>query len=217
MADKILKYLSGRGWLIFSGGNTAGSPIRAQALARATAYGTTAYISLADDSGDALMDDMEDLGARSGYFVDLQYEDPDDIQEQLQTASFIAIEVGASLDALYRVLSDDAVAGLRDAYERGAVILLEGLAANLFGRWALSDNGELLDGLDWVKNAFIEPESAGIDDSRAVQTVMAKIPDAVAINITAGSALVLGPEGQVEVWGEEQNVTISLGRSFSSE
>jgi hypothetical protein len=135
----------------------------------------------------------------------------------LQTASFIAIEVGASLDALYRVLSDDAVAGLRDAYERGAVILLEGLAANLFGRWALTDNGELLDGLDWVKNAFIEPESAGIDDSRAVQTVMAKIPDAVAINITAGSALVLGPEGQVEVWGEEQNVTISLGRSFSSE
>ena len=87
---------------------------------------------------------------------------------------------------------------------------------NLFGQWVLSDDGELLDGLDWVKNTFIEPESSGMEDSRAVQMVMAQIPDALAINIAIGSALVLGPDGQIEIWGEK-NVTISLGRSFSSE
>jgi hypothetical protein len=75
----------------------------------------------------------------------------------------------------------------------------------------------LLDGLDWVKNTFIEPESSGVEDSRAVQMVMAQIPDALAINIAIGSALVLGSDGQIEVWGDEKNVTISLGRSFSSE
>ena len=217
MAEKVLKYLSGRGWLVFSGGNTSGSPIRAQALTRAKAYGATAYISQADDGGDALMDDLEDLGARSGYFVDLEYDSAEDIAEELETASFIAIEVGSSVDSLYHALNEKAVAGLLEAYQRGAVILVEGLATNLFGRWVLSDSGDLLDGLDWVKDTFIEPESSGVEDSRAVQMVMTRIPDAIAVNIAAGSALVLGPDGIVEVWGEEQNVTISLGRGFSSE
>lgn len=216
MADQFLRYLSGRGWLVFSGGQTEGSPIRAQALARSKAYGATAYISQADDGGDALKDDIEDLGARSGYFVDLEFDLPEDIKEQLEAASFIVIEVGASVDTLYEALKDAAVEGIRAAYQRGAVILLEGLVANIFGRWVLSDSGELLDGLNWVENAFIEPESMGIDDSRAVQMVMASIPDAVAINIAAGSALALGPDGQVEVWGDEK-VTISLGRGFAAD
>ena len=216
MAENFLKYLSGRGWLIFSGGNTSGSPIRAQALARAKTYGATAYVSLADDGGDSLMDDLEDLGARSGYFVDLQYDEPDDIKEQLETASFIVLEVGSSIDALYQALNEGAIAGLREAYQRGAIILIEGLATNLFGRWVLSDDGELLEGLNWVQNAFIEPESSGVDDSRAVQMVMGQVADAVAINVLAGSAIALGPDGQVEVWGEKENVTISLGRGFSA-
>ncbi|MDQ7026534.1 MAG: hypothetical protein Q9P44_13375 [Anaerolineae bacterium] len=217
MAEKSLKYLSGRGWLVLSGGHTSGSPIRAQALARARAYGATAYISLADDSGDALMDDLEDLGARSGYFVDLEYDTPEEMKEQLEAASFIVIEVGSSIDALYHALKQEAVMGIRAAYERGAVILIEGLAANLFGRWILSDGGDLLEGLNWLENTFIEPESSGIADSRAVQMVMTRISDAIAVNIMAGSALVLGSDNQVEVWGQENSVTISLGRSFSSE
>ncbi|MDQ7036947.1 MAG: hypothetical protein Q9P01_19555, partial [Anaerolineae bacterium] len=87
----------------------------------------------------------------------------------------------------------------------------------LFGRWVLSDGGDLLEGLNWLENTFIEPESSGIADSRAVQMVMTRISDAIAVNIMAGSALVLGSDNQVEVWGQENSVTISLGRSFSSE
>lgn len=215
MADNTLQYLSGRGWLVFSGGHTAGSPIRAQALARAKTYGSTAYISLADDDGDALMDDMEDLGARSGYFVDLEFDTPEDIIEQLETASLIVIEIGSSVDTLYSALQGAALQGIREAYQRGALILLEGLTVNLFGRYTLSDDGELLDGFDWVKNTFIEPQSTGLEDSRAVQLVLANIPDAIAINIAAGSALCVGAGGLVEIWGDNREVTISLGRSYA--
>jgi hypothetical protein len=215
MADNTLQYLSGRGWLVFSGGHTAGSPIRAQALARSKTYGSTAYISLADDSGDALMDDMEDLGARSGYFVDLEFDKPEDIVEQLQTASLIVVEVGSSVDALYSALQGAALEGIREAYQRGALILLEVLTVNLFGRYTLSDGGELLDGFDWVQNTFIEPQSTGLEDSRAVQLVLANIPNAIAVNIAAGSALCLGENGLVEIWGDNREVTISLGRSYA--
>lgn len=217
MSEKKLQYLSGSGWLIFSGGNTAGSEIRAHAIARAKAYGVTAYISTADDGGDSLLDDMVDLGARSGYFIDLEFDDPEEITEQLTTASLIAIEVGSSIDTLYHALRGAALEGIRQAYERGGVVLIEGLAANLFGRWLLSDEGQILEGFNWIVNAFIEPESTGIDDSRAVQTVLHEIEDAIAINIASGSALVVGAEGQVEIWGEEKSVTISLGRGYAKE
>lgn len=213
--NPLLRYLSGRGWLVFSGGNTAGSEVRAQALSRARVFGTVAYISLAEDGGDSLMDDMEDLGARAGYFVDLQYDESEDIIEQLQAASLIVIEVGSSVDVLYKAIQGAAVKGIRDAYTRGAIILVEGLAANLFGRWVVSDHGQLLEGLNWIENAFIEPESLGAEDSRAVRAVLNEMADAVAINLAPGSALALGPDGQVEVWGQKE-VTISLGRQYAN-
>lgn len=215
MAENTLQYLSGRGWLVLSGGNTEGSPIRAKALTRAREYGITAYISSADDGGDSLLDDMEDLGARSGYFIDPEYDDPEDIIEEMKTASVIVIEVGSSLDNLYLMLRGATIEGIRQAYERGGVVLVEGLATNLFGRWVLSDEGEIIEGLNWVQNAFIEAQSTGAEDSRAVQTVLNEIAEAVAINVASGSALALGPDGAVEVWGEEQNVTISLGRKYT--
>lgn len=217
MSDKTLQYISGLGWLVFSGGNTAGSPIRGQTLSRAGAYGITAYLSAADDGGDALLDDMEDLGARSGYFIDPQYDDGEEIIEELKTASLVVIESGNSLDNLYQMLNGAAIEGIKLAYERGAVILIEGLAINIFGRWVVTDNGEIIEGLNWVQDAFLEPQSTGAEDSRAVRAVLDEISEAVAINIEAGSALVLGPEGVVEVWGEDKNVTISLGRKYIDE
>ncbi|MEO1643762.1 MAG: hypothetical protein AAFR67_01145 [Chloroflexota bacterium] len=217
MAEKTLQYLSGNGWLVFSGGHTTGSPLRARALARARAYGITAYISTADDGGDSLLEDMEDLGARSGYFIDPEYDDPTDTIADLKTASLVIVEMGTSINALYRLLKGPAIEGIKQAYERGAVVLIEGLAGNIFGRWVVTDSGDIVDGLNWVNNAFVEPQSAGAEDSRAVRAVLNEIADAVAINIESGSALALGPDGAVEVWGEGQNVTISLGRNFADE
>lgn len=217
MNPGTLRYLAGRGWLIFSGGDDAGSEIRAHALTRAKTYGVTAYISLADDGGDSLMDDLEDLGARTGYFIDPAYDDPEDIEERLSTASMIVIQPGSSIDELYEALQGAAESGIRQAYERGAVILFEGLAGNLFGRWIISDEGDLVDGFDWVKDAFIEPESGGIEDSRAVQAVLEEFEDVIAINIAVGSALVLGAEGRIEIWGDPPQVTISLGRRYSND
>jgi len=75
-------------------------------------------------------------------------------------------------------------------------------------------SGDLLEGFNWVKNTFIEPESTSATESRAVQAVLNQIDDAMAVNIGLGSALVLG-QSQVEVWGDE--VTISLGRTYAAD
>lgn len=213
-ARGLLQWLDGAGWLVFSGGDAAGSPLRAQALARAGADGGALYISLAEDEGEALQDDMEDLGAPAGYVLDIPAEQADAIIKQLTEASIIVIEVGENLNPLYDLLKGAPLTGLQAAYERGAIILVEGLAINVFGGWLMTDSGEILAGFGWLKNAFLEAGVTGADESRAVQDVLAELPDCIAIEIGVGSAFALGAAGDIEIWGEKQ-VTISLGKSYS--
>jgi hypothetical protein len=212
----LLNWQEGSGWLVFSGGDTAGSPLRAQVLTRAMADGPVIYLSLADDEGEALQEDLEDLGATVGYILNLEDEEPESILKELQQASLIVIEAGDSVNRLYRLLRGAAIEGLQAAYERGAGILVEGLAVNLFGKWVMSDSGEILDGLDWLQNAFIEPGVTGADESRAVQAVFAEFPEAIAVEIGEGSALYLSASGEIETWGNNQ-VTISLGSRYQGD
>lgn len=211
---QVLQWIDGNGWLVFSGGSLPGSPIRAMALARASAEGAIAYISLAPDGGDALLDDMEDLGAPAGYMVDIVNEDPETIVEQIRQASVVVVESGERLDPLYHALRGPAVEGIRAAYERGALILVEGLGANLFGRWTVSDEGDVLPGLHWLENSFLEPGVEGSQESHVVQRILAEEPDAIAVTIAQGSALVLDSVGNVEIWGNG-GVTISLGKNYA--
>ncbi len=213
-ARGLFQWLDGSGWLVFSGGDVAGSPLRAQALARAGADGGAIYISLAEDEGESLQEDMEDLGAPAGYVLDIPAEKPDAILKQITEASIIVIEVGENINPLYELLKGTALNGLIAAYERGAIILIEGLAINLFGGWMMTDSGEILEGLAWLKNVFLEAGVTGADESRAVQDVLAELPDCIAIAIGVGSALALGATGDIEIWGEKQ-VTISLGSSYT--
>jgi hypothetical protein len=215
-AKGLLNWLDGNGWLVMSGGDTPGSPLRAQALTRIHADGVVIYISLADDEGEALQEDMEDLGAPVGYIVNIEDEEPESLMKHLKEASLIVIESGENIDSLYWLLKDAAVEGLRTAYERGAMILIEGLAVNLFGRWIMSDGGEILPGLDWLQSAFIEPGVTGAGESRAVQAVFAEFPEAIAVEIGEGSALCLGGNDSLETWGEKQ-VTISLGSAYQND
>lgn len=210
----LLSWKQGRGWLVFSGGDDVTSEIRAQVLSRAKPAGGVVYISFADDGGDSLLDDMDDLGAPPGYMVDVEYESAETIVEQLQPASVVVIEVGSNLDTLIDALTDPVQAGLIEAYNRGAIILVEGLAVNVFGRWAVSDTGHVVEGLNWVANAFIEPNASGVEGSRTVQMILQEYDEAIAVSIEAGSALALGPAGEIELWGDQQ-VTISLGRGYT--
>jgi hypothetical protein len=211
---RLLHWIEGSGWLVFSGGASEGSDVRSEALARAPSDGVAVYLSLADDRGDALMDDMEDLGAPTGYLVDLHHDDPAFVIRQLEEASIVVLEVGTSLDQLLTALRDPLVAALKAAFERGVVLLIEGLAINAFGRWMMSDSGEVLDGLNWVHDVFLEPSVVSASESRAVKDVLLAYPQAIAVEIGAGSALAVGADGRLEVWGERQ-VTISLGRYYT--
>lgn len=215
MANAALQWKSGAGWIIFSGGNTYSSPIRAEALARIKPDGHVAYVSFAPDEGDTLLDDMEDLGAPTGFVVFLEGRSDDEVIKDLNEASLIVIESSEDLEPMLQGLTQAAITGIEQAFQHGAVILIEGIGMNLFGRWIMTDGGELIDGLNWVDNAFLEPNEGGADASYAVQAVLNDIPQSIAVSISPGSALALGYAGLLQVLGQ-QHVTITVGSAYES-
>ena len=205
-----ISWLESNGWLVLSGSADRRSEIRAQALSRANADGAVAYISLAGDMGDALMDDLAELGAPTGYLVDLADSDNNEIHERLRAAGMIVIEPGEDIRQLKRLMSQTVVHALKEALNCGALILFEGLAATLAGEYIAQPNG-MAKGLKFVSNVYIASDVSSVLETQAAQEVCLAQPEAALIAIDRGAALVLGPDQRIETWGEPQ-IAFSLGR-----
>ena len=200
-----LKWLPSNGWIVLSGRADPLSEIRAQALSRHNPSGAIAYISLADDLGDALMDDMAELGAASGYLVDLEEQDNNEIYERLSGAAMIVIDAAEQGDRLVRLLRRTAIHALKEALNSGALLFLEGAAAALAGEFILTADDRIESGLNLLQNALVATDSSG----DALLAARDELPDAIFLGLATGAAFVLGPAGQIETWGEAQ-VSISL-------
>lgn len=210
--NKVLRWRDGRGWLVLSGGVMLESEVRARVLERALVEGGVAYIAVNAPAGSDALSDMEDLGAPTGYWVDVQTEDDVALRKQLSEAGIIVIEDTTTPETLRSSLVGAALEGLLDAYERGAVVLLEGRSASVFCAWYVLD-GAVFEGLNWLENALFMPAVTSITESAPARGFLEGQPQAVAVGAGVGSALVLGPAGEVEIWGERQ-VTIALGRAY---
>lgn len=200
-----ISWLESNGWLVLSGAADRRSEIRAQALSRANADGAIAYISLAGDMGDALMDDLAELGAPTGYLVDLADSDNNAIHERLRAAGMIVIEPGEDLRQLKRLMSQTVAHALKEALNHGALILFEGLAATLAGEYIVQSSG-MAKGLKFVRNVYIASDVSSVLETQAAQKVYLAQPEAALIAIDRGAALVLGPNQHIETWGRPQIV-----------
>ncbi|MBC6935055.1 MAG: hypothetical protein DWB42_04380 [Chloroflexi bacterium] len=216
-SSNVLRWLDGRGWLVLSGGGGQTGAVRAQALGRAAADGGVAYVSLGNHDGwsERALADMDGLGAPPGYIVDALTEDDRTLTALLAEAGIVVIEDGPDAAVLRSGLIGAAAAGIQTAFENGAVILAEGLSAMVFGAWVAKSAGELLPGLAWLENALVLPGVTSAAQSELAQNVLREHPAAIAVGVGVGSALALGPDGEVEAWGQRQ-VTVALGSDYTS-
>lgn len=205
-----LKWLPSNGWIVLSGRADPLSEIRAQALSRQNASGAIAYISLADDLGDALMDDMAELGAASGYLVNLEEQDNNEIYERLSGAAMIVVDAADQGDRLIRLLRRTAIHALKEALNCGALLFFEGEAAATAGEFILTRDDRIESGLNLLQNALVATDIGSLAGDDALRAARDELPDAIFLGLATGAALALGPEGQIETWGERQ-VAISLG------
>lgn len=209
LADAPFTWLDSNGWLILSGPPDALSEIRAQALSRYDGAGALAYISLAPDLGDALMDDMAELGAPAGYLVDLEDPDNNEIYQRLSAAGMIIVDAYRHPDRLRNLMSHTVASALKSALEHGALILFEGAAACLAGQHRLTAAGDPAAGLNFVGNALVETIADNDAESTLTRNIHRQLPDISILGLARGSALALGPARQLETWGDA-DVTITL-------
>lgn len=197
----------------------ADDDIRAAALERVTADGAVAYVALGAGESSTLsaaeraLEDLEDLGAPAGYLVDVLSEDDATLEDRLGAAGMVVIEGSASAPEVRSGLLGAAAKGIEKAYQNGAVLLLEGSAAAVFATWLLGVEDTAQHGLGWLDGVLLMPGVTSLSDSAAAQAFLNAEPVALVVGIGVGSALALGPDGQIELWGKK-DVAIALGRGY---
>ena len=169
--------------------------------------GPIAYLALSDDLQEALLtlEDMESLGAPTGYIVEIR-DEIDTAAALLSEASLIVLEESLPASAIVDTLSGDLDELLSAVHENGATLLAEGNSATAFGRW-ISEAEEVLPALAWLENTSV---TTG-EDERSKALTLADIR----LHIATESALALGPNGEIQLWGN-QDVRITLGSEFYS-
>lgn len=213
----IFQWRPGNGWIILGGGGSWLDPdvqtVEAAMLTRTLSQGPLAYVWAAGDleSADRHMEALRDLGARTGYLVDVVNEDDEAIYEQLSEAGMIILGDGPRTRALREALSGVTLGGLEEAFFQGATIYAAGASAGLLGA-ALVEQGRLVDGVGWLASAVILPGYTP-DQAADLRAWVRGMPEGYGLGLGPGAGLALGPQGEVEVLGSGA-VTVLLGQRF---
>ena len=205
-AANVFRWIDGRGWLIFSGGEN--DDIRASAFNRSAADGGLAVFGIGLPS-DQLLIDLEDMGAPAGYMVDPVADEDPVVLDKLTSAGVVIVTGARSGREARGNLIGAPLEGMQTAYESGAVILVEGAAISAFGSWMI--DGDIRDGLEWLEGTALVING---EQEEGVVRLLQETPQAVVVGIKPGSAIAFGPDGQIEIWGARE-IVVRLGSAYS--
>jgi hypothetical protein len=102
-----------------------------------------------------------------------------------------------------------ALTGITEALDGGAFLVLEGAAAEVFGG-LIAPEPTAKPGMNWLEGAAVVTGFEKADAQERLRAILLAHPTAYGIGIGARSALALGPQGQIEAWGERQ-ITVTIG------
>ncbi|MBN1681438.1 MAG: hypothetical protein JW966_14245 [Anaerolineae bacterium] len=219
----VFRWRTGSGWLVLSGGGTWASDdvvsIESKVLSYTLSQGPVAYIWAAGDieAADRHMDALRDLGARTGFLIDIVTEDDDTLFEQLSEAGVIILGDGPHQETLRDALLGVVLRSMEQAFDRGATLYAVGRSAAVMGA-QLATGSQALTGCDWLADAIILPQyTTGQADTLRDQVYhygrVHRNAGGYGLGLGEGAALALGPRGEVEAWGSRA-ITISLGQGY---
>ncbi len=213
----IFRWRPGSGWIVLSGGGSwldaDVQAIEAAMLTRTLSQAPLAYIWAASDieTADHHMDALREMGARTGYLVDLAGEGEDALYQQISEAGVIILGDGPHPEILREGLSGAGLRGLEEAFSQGATIYAPGSTAALLGA-AVVERGALVEGFGWLASAVVLPGYTP-DQAAALREWVRSIPEGYGLGLSRGAGIAFGPRGEVEVLGNGA-VTVSLGQHY---
>lgn len=214
----IFRWRAGTGWLVLSGGGSSdtedGASIAAHMLGHTLSQGPIAYIWAANDldTADAEMDALRELGARTGYLVDIVTEEDDILFTQISEAGVIILGAGPHIETLHDALPGVALDSILHAFARGATIFASGQSAALWGAFRAAEN-TIVPGLNWLNSALIMPGYTP-EHADLLRACITESDASYGLGLSKGAAIAFGPHGEVEIWGNRA-VTITLGQEYN--
>jgi hypothetical protein len=222
MRSSIFQWPDGAGWLVLSGGGNfrkgESEGVDTRMILRGAADGALAYVWAASDldTAEHYLTYIADLGGRSGYPVDIVSEDDASLNSQLGEAGLIVVGDGNQGMRLYNALHGPAIQAILAAYLNGALIMGVGVGAEVFGSWFLRGGDDPRPGFGWLSNALLQVSPAHPTTHKPRRELFQREPLAYSVELGQDSALALGPEGQVELWGKRQ-IAVSLGQGYGAQ
>ena len=216
----IRPWRSGRGWLVLLGGSSGTwpptEPIDRAAIERMPG-GPVAFVPAAGcppDYGESFLATYARLGARDGYVVEVR--DRGSARDArnaalLEEAGLVYFGGGDTTRLLAAMTGTPALNAVAAAYERGAVIVGMSAGAIALAAYGVSLGAGVLQGWGWLPDALVSVHHTPARDE-ALARAHSERPETVAIALPEHAALAIGPEREVEEWGEP-GVVITPGRA----
>ncbi len=221
-----LQWVDGEGWLILSGGGDweSGETDAVDAHILSIANLDRPMIILLSEGerefGHRLLDHYTTLGGPGGEVMML-----DGPQRQiLHEPRFMTLLAEAGILylggdepwILTRSLQNTvALAQILKGYGtlQGLLIVGADAGAMALGAWVTRAGREdaLIPGLGLVRSAIIAPQFTTTQETPALRAQLRQHPGFVGLGIPRGAALALGPQGQVEIWGQGEITAVIQG------
>lgn len=210
-----LRWRSGQGWLVLCGGE-GDEAVHHAVLARCAPGGPAVLVMAAAEDPDRARDYERRYRAWGGPPLRvLTLRSREDAFQAaharwLLEARLVLIADGEVRRLLEIFFDTPALQAMLTAYHSGAVVLGIGAGAEAMGTWVLGRGfEEALGAWGWLPGAFVvshyTPEAA-----RALQAALHRHPFAYGIGLAEGAALALGPQDQIERWGQGE-ITVVFG------
>jgi cyanophycinase len=211
-----LEWVEGSGWIVLAGGGSIARGeldlITARVLTLANLDRPLVVLHAGGDGeeAEALVDHYTALGGPGGEAFVVsemsrsQLDDPDFLA--LLTEAGILHLSGANPRALTRTLHNTQALKrivLGFATLQGLMIVGSGGGAAALGAWVTPPQqpAEEAPGLNFVRTAIVAPHFTRTEEAEALHRLLHKRPGFIGLGIPDGTALGLGPEGEVETWG----------------
>jgi hypothetical protein len=159
--------------------------------------------------GDAadFIDELEELLGVSIDVINVTQFNPSDLAELLTTSGLIVL-AGEPVECWLEIFNAT-LSGYQPAHVLGdgTLLLAAGAAAAALGSWVYhSEHAELNPALGWLEGAIVLPQVHDPMALPGMREVLSQKERVYALGLPQGAILAMGPEGEIEVWGETQPV-----------
>jgi cyanophycinase len=212
----------GKGWLVLIGG-TSDQWRTTEAIDRAAielmpANTPIAFVPAAacpPDYGESFLAIYQRLGATAGYIVpvhDRASAHDAANAKLLRDAGLIYFGGGETPQLLASMTGTPAADAIAEAYERGAVIAGMSAGAIALSAWGVSMGAGVLQGWGWLSRVLVSVHH-GAEREAGLNAALRDHPDMLGLGLPEDAALALGPDGEIEVWGDEE-IDLRAGATF---